>query len=85
MGAYHCWGCNKLKNDDYSPMGKHSLCDECEGILEGWTITHNPKPIPTRSMDWDFISDEYDGENGLCGTAPSLVNAIEQIMEIEYE
>lgn len=49
----------------------------------GWTITHNPKPIPNSQHDYDFVHENYDGENGLCGTASSATNAIDQIFEIE--
>ena len=53
--------------------------------LMGWKITHNPKPIPDRSDDWDFIHDDYDGENGLCGTAASEEKAWEQIVDIAWD
>jgi hypothetical protein len=48
----------------------------------GWTITYNPKPIPNREHDYDFVHDNYDGENGLCGTAKDYLNAIHNIFEI---
>ncbi len=54
----------------------------------GWTITYNPKPIPDRRFDYDFVHDEYDGcdgGNGLCGTAPSSEDAVNQIVEIMAE
>lgn len=54
-------------------------------IPEGWSITYNPKPIPVRCHDYDFVHDNYDGAdggNGLCGTASSIDDAIEQIEEI---
>lgn len=39
----------------------------------GYTITHNPKPIPTRGHDYDYVHDEYDGpEDGRCGSEPSV-------------
>lgn len=48
-----------------------------------WEVTYNPKPIPIRHYDYDFCHDEYDGENGLCGNASSVLDAINQIIEIE--
>lgn len=56
----------------------------------GWTIIYNPKSIPIRNHDWDFVHNEYDfctetGDNGLCGTAKSYDDAIEKIVEIEEE
>ena len=83
MAMYFCMGCDSLKDDDYSPMGDYECCDECEAALEGWTITKNPKPIPSRNDDYDFVHEDYDGENGLCGTAKSPIHAIQQILEIE--
>ncbi len=39
----------------------------------GYTITHNPKPIPTREHDYDYVHDEYDGpEDGRCGSEASV-------------
>ena len=57
-------------------------------IPKGWNIEFNPKPIPIREHDYDFWHDDYcgaSGGNGLCGTAESEADAIEQIMEIENE
>lgn len=59
----------------------------------GWTITHNPKPIPSKRWDWDYVHDDFDAEldngewvgNGLCGSAESYEEAVRQIMEIEEE
>ena len=52
----------------------------------GWSITYNPKPIPDRRYDYDFVHEDYDGPgNGLCGTAASVIDAIEQIAEIEED
>jgi hypothetical protein len=45
-----------------------------EALKVGWTITYNPKPIPTRDDDWDYVHDDYDGENGLRGTAGSYLD-----------
>jgi hypothetical protein len=51
----------------------------------GWNIKHNPKPISNSRHDWDFYHDNYDGVNGLAGTAEDIYDAIEQIAEIEAE
>lgn len=54
----------------------------------GWTITYNPKPIPDRRHDWEFVHENYDGAdggNGLCGTAESMADALAQIQEIEED
>jgi hypothetical protein len=72
-----------------NPTCKRPLCvlrrenrvlREALGLAEGWTITYNPKPIPTRDDDWDYIHEDYDGENGLCGTAGSYLEAVQQIL-----
>ena len=55
---------------------------------KGWTITRDPKPIPDRRFDWDYIHEDYDGAdggNGLCGSAASYEEAIKEIKEIEDE
>ena len=85
MGIYYCHGCQAMKDDDHSPMGDNDCCDECNAVLEGWSITHNPKPIPDFSHDWDFVHEDYDGENGLCGTAAGYHNAVHAIIELEKE
>ena len=54
-------------------------------IPEGWKITYWMKPIPDRNHDYEFAHDDYDGTNGLCGTAPTRDSCIEQIKEIEEE
>lgn len=57
-------------------------------VADGWHIVYSPKPIPDRRHDYDFWHDNYDGAdggNGLCGTASSVGDAIEQIKEIEQE
>lgn len=39
----------------------------------GYTITHNPKPIPLRAFDYDYVHDEYDGpDDDRCGSEPSV-------------
>lgn len=54
-----------------------------------YNIEYNTKSIPTRSFDWDFWADGYDGapDSGdiRCGTGSSIEDCIEQIEEIELE
>lgn len=50
---------------------------------KNWTIEKNVKPIPLRDFDYDFWHDDFDGENGLCGTAKNEQDAIGQIEEME--
>ena len=50
-----------------------------------WHITRNPKPIPTRAHDYDFWDNDFDGTNGLCGTAESIADAQRQIEEMESQ
>ncbi len=52
-------------------------------LPNGWKIERNPKSIPSSAHDFDFWHENYDGENGLCGTAESVEDAIEQINEME--
>jgi hypothetical protein len=62
--------------------------DCCFPDCIGWSIEYNPKPIPDRRFDYDYWHDDYDGSdggNGLCGTASSVVDAMEQIAEIEAD
>ena len=51
----------------------------------GWYIAHDPKPIPSRDFDYDFHHDDYDGENGLAGSASSYNSAVLQIKSIEED
>lgn len=53
------------------------------GRVRMWHIQRNPKPIPDRQHDIDFWADDYDGENGLAGTAKDFEDAGSQIQEIE--
>jgi hypothetical protein len=49
-----------------------------------WYIKYNPKPIPTRSCDYDFWHEDYDGpEDNRCGNAESAESCLSQIEEIE--
>lgn len=86
MGAYYCVGCDKIMDDDYYPQHESGLCDEHGAILDEWEITHNPKPIPTRLNDWDYVHKDYDGPgDDRCGTAPSREAAIIYILEIDQD
>lgn len=39
----------------------------------GYIITHNPKPIPLRAHDYDYVHDEYDGpDDDRCGSEASV-------------
>lgn len=52
-------------------------------VLDGWTIEHSPPPIGDRSFDYQFSHEDYDGENGLCGTGSSIEDCINQIEDME--
>ena len=52
-------------------------------MKNGWYFRFNLKPIPDRRHDYDFWHEDYDGENGLCGTAENEEDVLEQIREIE--
>ena len=57
--------------------------DPDEFAPEGWSISYDPKPIPDFRFDYDFCSQEYDGDNGLCGNASSVQDALDQIEEMK--
>lgn len=50
-----------------------------------WVISYDPKPIPDRKHNWDFVHQDYGGENGLSGTGESIAHCIEQIKEIDNQ
>ena len=51
-------------------------------IYRGYRIAYDPKPIPDRSHDWDWVHVEYDGpEDRRCGTAASIEAAKREIDE----
>jgi len=62
-----------------------SISQKIQFIPEGWTIIFNPKPIPTKAFDYDYAHDNYDGENELCGTGPSIESCLAQIEAIQNE
>lgn len=59
--------------------------DCCFPDCMGWWIEKNVKPIPDRNHDYDFGHEDDDIDRGLHGTAPSVLDAMEQIKEIEFE
>ena len=81
---------------EYNDMSK---CTQCPHVIVdsyerdcafpeciGWTIEKNVKPIPDRSHDYDFWHKDYDGAdggNGLAGTAASIIDAMNEITQIE--
>ena len=50
-----------------------------------WHIEHNPVPVPTRSCDWQYSHEDYDGApdsgDDRCGFADSEQDAKDQIEE----
>ena len=45
-----------------------------------YTIEYNPKPIPIRTKDWDYVHDDYDGpEDNRLGSTNSLESAKAEI------
>ena len=47
----------------------------------GYEITYNPPPLPTRSMDWEFVHEDFDGD--IVGNAASAEECKEEIDDIE--
>jgi len=48
----------------------------------GYTIDHNPPPIPNRRWDWQYHHEDYDGpEDDRCGAVASLEAAKAEIDE----
>jgi hypothetical protein len=65
-----------------------------EGKTGTWHIEYDPPPIPSRTCDWAFRHDDYDGApehsfgppaDNRCGTGPSEADCIQQIKEMEEE
>ena len=61
-------------------------------IYGKWIITYDPKPIPIRSLDYDFVHEDYDGgpeysydlpADNRCGNGKSVEDCSEQINDIE--
>ncbi len=50
----------------------------------GYVITYDPKPIPFRGCDVDYVHENYDGPEDVdgCGTAASVEDAKAEIDEI---
>ena len=57
-------------------------------IWGDWIITYNPKPIPNRSHDFDYVHKDYDGapDSGdkRCGTAGSPPDAMRACHALEH-
>ncbi len=52
----------------------------------GYKIYHDPPPIPTRTEDWQFVHEDYDGPGDpRCGSAASLDACKQEIDEIEFD
>lgn len=58
-------------------------------LYRGWHIYYDPPPIPTRSCDWQFYHDDFDGApdagDNRCGFAPTLDAAKAEIDEREFD
>ena len=50
---------------------------------KGFIISHDPKPIPSRAFDWDYMHEDFDGapdaEDNRCGNGASLQDCKDQI------
>lgn len=52
----------------------------------GYAIRYNPKPIPDRRHDWEFVHADYDGPGDpRCGTGASAYHCQYQINKIEEQ
>lgn len=75
-------------------------CEHCKPAprpvrYRGYTISYNPKPIPTRAHDYDFVHDDYDGAplehadgppgDDRAGSAASVAACKREIDELEDE
>ena len=48
----------------------------------GFIISCDPKPIPSRSFDWDYVHEDYDGPGDhRCGSCASKESAMVEIDE----
>ncbi len=54
-----------------------------ETKYKNYTITFNEKSIPDRRFDYDYVSADYDGENGLSGSCGSVGECISEINQRE--
>ena len=51
-----------------------------------WHIEYAPPPIPTHQFDYSFWHKDFDGpEDNRCGHAESLIDAMTQINDREYD
>ena len=54
-----------------------------EHTYREFTISHNPKPIPSRKHDWDWCHNDYDGPgDNRCGTSGSVRDAYQRIDDL---
>lgn len=67
-----CTQCPHVVGDSYQ---RDCAFPDCMG----WHIEKNVKPISDSRHNYDFWHDDY----GSCGTARSMIDAMEQIAEIE--
>lgn len=52
----------------------------------GFTIEHDPKPIPTRAHDYSFVHEDYDGpEDKRIGTGSSVQDCRDAIDDMLWE
>ena len=55
-------------------------------IYGNYTIAYDPPPIPTRSHDYQFVHEDYDGPEDLrCGSGATVEDCKDLIDEIESE
>jgi hypothetical protein len=56
---------------------------------KGYIISHEPKPIPSRAFDWDYLHEAFDGapdaEDSRCGNGASTEDCKDQIDDMETD
>ena len=66
---------------------QQKVLDEIKQL--GYTLSYDPPPVPTRQFDWHFAHEDYDGApdsmDTRCGSAASPEEALNQIIDVEYE
>jgi len=86
-------------NNAYEPAAERDDLDDepedtsppefWEGATGKWWISYDPPPIPTRSMDWHFRHDGFDGAPDAfdyrAGHAASWGECVDQIRELEAD
>lgn len=68
-----------------NPFDGAEFAPDTGGDYRGYTITHNPKPIPYRGADWDFCHKDWDLDDPRIGAAASAAECRAEIDEIEEE